>query len=182
MTVMEETRKSTERVTPGGIGSDAADGYSDTSGSIGSDTIAAQLREVASLSTQFHKHVGHSLSVNDTDLSAMEHLMTNGPLTPTDLARHLGISTAAATVMVDRLTAVGHVHREPHAHDRRKVVVVPTPASVLAAFETLAPMFAGVAQVTARLNESDRAVVTHFLADVIGVFRGAIAAPDQVGS
>jgi DNA-binding MarR family transcriptional regulator len=185
MSVMDESRKSTRRVTPGapgGIGSDAVAGYSDASGSIGSDTIAAQLREVASLSTQFHRHVGHSLSVNDTDLAAMEHLMTNGPLTPTDLARHLGISTAAATVMVDRLTAVGHVHREPHAHDRRKVVVVPTPASVQAAFETLAPMFSGVAQLTAQLSESDHAVVTHFLSEVIGVFRGAIAAPDRTGT
>ncbi|MBC7403717.1 MAG: winged helix-turn-helix transcriptional regulator, partial [Microbacteriaceae bacterium] len=101
---------------------------------------------------------------------------------PTDLARHLGISTAAATVMVDRLTAVGHVHREPHAHDRRKVVVVPTPASVQAAFETLAPMFSGVAQLTAQLSESDHAVVTHFLAEVIEVFREAIAAPDRTGT
>jgi DNA-binding MarR family transcriptional regulator len=170
MSVMDESRKSSRSATP------------DASGSIGSDTIAGQLREVASLSTQFHKHVGHSLSVNDTDLSAMEHLMMKGPLTPTDLARHLGISTAAATVMVDRLTAVGHVHREPHAHDRRKVVVVPTPASVQAAFETLAPMFAGVARVTAQLSESDHAVVTRFLSDVIGVFRGAIPARDQVAS
>jgi DNA-binding MarR family transcriptional regulator len=166
MSVMDESRKSNRPATP------------DASGSIGSDTIAEQLRDVASLSTQFQKHVGHSLSVNDTDLAAMEHLMMNGPRTPTDLAHHLGISTAAATVMVDRLTAVGHVHREPHAHDRRKVVVVPTPASVQAAFETLAPMFSGVAQ----LSESDHAVVTKFLSDVIGVFRGAIAAPVRVGS
>ena len=182
MSVMDESRKSPRRVTPGApgsIGSDTVTADSGASSSIGSDTIAEQLREVASLSTQFHKHVGHSLSVNDTDLAAMEHLMMNGPRTPTDLAHHLGISTAAATVMVDRLTAVGHVHREPHAHDRRKVVVVPTPASVLAAFETLAPMFSGVAQVTARLDESDHAVVTQFLSEVIGVFRGAIAAPDR---
>ena len=170
MSGMDESRKSNRPVSAA------------TSGSIGSDTIAEQLREVASLSTQFHKHVGHSLSVNDTDLSAMEHLMMNGPLTPTELARHLGISTAAATVMVDRLTAVGHVHREPHAHDRRKVVVVPTPASVQAAFETLAPMFAGVARVTAQLSESDQTVVTRFLSEVIGVFRGAIPAPDRVAT
>jgi DNA-binding MarR family transcriptional regulator len=143
-----------------------------------SASIAEQLREIASLSTQFQKHVGHSLSVNDTDLSAMEHLMMSGPLSPTDLARRLEISTAAATVMVDRLTALGHVHREPHAHDRRKVVVVPTPSSVEAAFETLAPMLSGVARVTAQLPAADHEVVTKFLSEVIGVFRGAIAPAD----
>ncbi|MHC5795745.1 MarR family winged helix-turn-helix transcriptional regulator [Lacisediminihabitans sp. FW035] len=142
----------------------------------GSGGIGEQLHEISSLSTQFLKHVGHSLSVNDTDLAAMEHLMTEGPLTPSDLARRLAISTAATTVVVDRLSALGHVHREAHAHDRRKVVVVPTPASVQAAFDTLLPMLSGVAGVTARLSDQDRDVVSRFLADVIGVYRGAIPA------
>ena len=177
MSVMDESRKSR---TPGALAS--AKAGAGGAGSVPSGNIAEQLREIASLSTKFQKYVGKSLLVNDTDLLAMEHLMTNGPLTPTDLARHLGISTAAATVMVDRLTAVGHVHREPHAHDRRKVVVVPTPASVQAAFATLAPMFSGVAQLTAELSAPDRAVVTQFLSEVIGVFRGAIPAPHQLNT
>ncbi|QNE48471.1 MarR family transcriptional regulator [Glaciihabitans sp. INWT7] len=133
---------------------------------------------MSALSTRFQRHVGQSLSVNDTDLSAMEHLMTNGPLTPTDLSHRLGISTAATTVMVDRLTALGHVHREPHAHDRRKVVVVPTPASVQEAFATLEPMISGVSRVTAALPAQDSAVVTRFLSEVIGVFRQAIPTAD----
>ena len=73
--------------------------------------IGDQLREISALSHRFQKHVGRSLSVNDTDLSAMEHLMTEGPLSPSDLARRLDISTAATTVVVDRLAALGHVHR-----------------------------------------------------------------------
>lgn len=161
MSVMDESRKSTTPVSLPDTGS-----------------IGDQLREISTLSTLFQKHVGHSLSVNDTDLAAMEHLMTNGPLTPSDLARRLDISTAATTVVVDRLAALGHVHREPHAHDRRKVIVVPAPASVRAAYETLVPMLEGVATVTARLTPSDRAVVTHFLTDVIGVYRDTTPARD----
>ncbi len=195
MAVMDETRKSGKRATRGtpsrvqsstststSTGRGGGDsGIVAVAGSdrISPDRIAEQLREVAQLSSQFHRYVGHSLSVNDTDLSAIEHLMMSGPRTPTDLARHLGISTAAVTVMVDRLTAVGHVHREPHAHDRRKVIVVPAPASVEAAFETLAPMFSGVAGITQRLSEPDREVVARFLSDVIGVFDEAIGTPAQ---
>lgn len=174
---MDQSRKSSMPVAAANGGGGSAERTSGTDSAVTTD-IAEQLRQIASLSTQFQKHVGHSLSVNDTDLSAMEHLMTSGPLTPTDLARRLGISTAAATVMVDRLTALGHVHREPHSHDRRKVVVVPTPASVQAAFETLAPMFSGVARVTAQLPAADHVVVTKFLSEVIGVFRAAIPRGD----
>lgn len=161
MSGMDESRKSAP-----------SDPIPDTGG------IGEQLREISTLSTQFQKHVGHSLSVNDTDLSAMEHLMAEGPLTPSDLARRLEISTAATTVVVDRLTALGHVHREPHARDRRKVVVVPSPASVDAAFETLVPMLTGISGVASGLSGSERAVVERFLADVIAVYRSAIPARD----
>lgn len=143
-----------------------------------SGTIGNQLHEISTLSRSFQKHLGRSLSVNDTDLSAMEHLMTEGPLTPSELSRRLGVSTAATTVVVDRLVGLGHVHREAHAHDRRKVVVVPTPASVRAAFETLMPVLAGVSDVAGRLPEEHRAVVTAFLADVIDVYRGAVPKRD----
>ena len=158
MYCMDELRKSEALPDTGGIGD--------------------QLREISTLSNRFQKHVGRSLSVNDTDLSAMEHLMTEGPLSPSDLARRLDISTAATTVVVDRLAALGHVHREPHAHDRRKVVVVPSPASVQAAFETLIPMLAGISGVASRLSEGDRATVERFLADVIAVYSAAIPARD----
>ncbi|CAN5327299.1 hypothetical protein BH09ACT2_BH09ACT2_11530 [soil metagenome] len=171
MSVMEDLRKSREPIAPEVSGDVSAP-------VVASRVIAEQLREISALSTRFQKHVGHSLSINDTDLSAMEHLMTSGPLTPTDLSHRLGISTAATTVMVDRLTALGHVHREPHAHDRRKVVVVPTPASVQEAFATLEPMIAGVTRVTSALPAEESAVVTRFLSEVIGVFRGAIPAGD----
>lgn len=159
MAAMEESRKPEGITVP-------------DSGSIGN-----QLREISTLSDSFRRHLGRSLTVNDTDLSAMEHLMTDGPLTPSDLSRRLGVSTAATTMVVDRLVALGHVHREAHAHDRRKVVVVPTPASVRAAFETLMPVLAGVAEVAASLPDTDRTIVTAFLADVIEVYRGAV--PDR---
>ncbi len=157
MSVVEDSRKSPEGITL------------PDSGSIGS-----QLRAISILSDSFRKHLGRSLAVNDTDLSAMEHLMTDGPLTPSELSRRLGVSTAATTVVVDRLVGLGHVHREAHAHDRRKVVVVPTPASVRAAFETLMPVLAGVAEMAERLTDTDRTVVSTFLADVIDVYRGAL--------
>lgn len=142
-----------------------------------SGVIGEQLREILSLSTAFERHLGRALSVNDTDLAAMEHLINHGPLTPSELARHLTISTAATTIVIDRLVAVGHAHREAHAHDRRKIVVVPTPASVRATFEALMPLIGGVASVTNALPVESRAVVTDFLASVVGVYRRALEPP-----
>ena len=139
-----------------------------------SEGIGDQLHAIVMLSREFERQVGKALAVNSTDLAAMEHLMLIGSLTPSELARRLDISTAATTLAVDRLVALGHVERRPHSHDRRKVVVVPAPASVEQAFEELMPVIGGVAAMQSAMTPGDRLVVQNFLAGVIAVYQRAI--------
>ena len=49
---------------------------------------------------------------------------------PARLAQELGLTTAAATSVVDRLVALDLVRREPSATDRRRVDIAPTPNAV----------------------------------------------------
>ena len=81
------------------------------------------LREILYVTADFEAHLGRELAVNPTDLKAMEHLISSGPLSPTELARRLDMSTAAVTTVVDRLVAASHVARSQHPTDRRGVVV-----------------------------------------------------------
>jgi DNA-binding MarR family transcriptional regulator len=129
------------------------------------------LREIINLTEQFEDHLGRELTVNRTDLEAMEQLILDGPLSPTEIARRLGITTAAATVAVDRLIAVGHVTREPHPTDRRGVRIVPNAASVTKAMETLLPMIRGIDRAIDRFDERERATITAYLAEVVDVYR-----------
>jgi DNA-binding MarR family transcriptional regulator len=140
-------------------------------------TIGAQLREILTLAHAFERRLGSRLSVNPTDLAAMEHLIDSGPLTPSDLATRLGISTAASTLVVDRLVALGHVSRSPHPHDRRKIVVVPSPDSVARAIGELVPVITSVNDVVASLPPAERETVELFLARVADVYRDAVDAP-----
>jgi DNA-binding MarR family transcriptional regulator len=139
-----------------------------------SGLISERLREIVTLSRDFERHVGQALMVNSTDLAAMEHLMTEGSLTPSELSRRLDISTAATTLVVDRLVALKHVRRHPHPHDRRKVVVVPEPRSVTQAFAELMPVIGGVAALEATMPEAERAVVEAFLARVVAIYADAL--------
>ncbi|TFD31258.1 MarR family transcriptional regulator [Cryobacterium cryoconiti] len=129
------------------------------------------------LSRAFERQVGNALDVNSTDLSAMEHLIQEGSLTPGELARRLDISTAATTLVVDRLVALGHAQRNPHVSDRRKVVVVPAPESIARAFHELHPVIGGVAAVTDELSDDDRLVIEAFLDRVVGVYQSALGLP-----
>ncbi len=140
--------------------------------------VGNQLRKIVTLSRDFERHVGAALAVNPTDLAAMEHLMVAGSLTPSELSRRLDISTAATTLVVDRLVSLGHAQRHPHASDRRKVVVVPAVASVARAVEALMPVIGGVAALTQELSPEDRAVIEAFLTQVVDIYEVALA-PDE---
>lgn len=136
------------------------------------------IRDIRDVSHDFELHVGRQLSVNPTDLHAMEHLIQSGPLSPTELARRLDISTAAATTVVDRLTALGHTTRTQHPTDRRGVVVVPSPGSVQRAMEALLPMVTGIDDVLDEFDESEQAVITAYLQRVLEVYRAQIPADE----
>lgn len=129
------------------------------------------IREFFEVSQDFEAHVGRQLTVNPTDLQAMEHLIMNGPLSPTDLSKRLGISTAATTSVVDRLVALDHATRTQHPTDRRGVVVVPNPRSVERAMGTLMPMIMGVDGVLDEFTDEEQAVVTQYLERVLTVYR-----------
>jgi len=136
------------------------------------------VRDVREVSQDFELHVGRQLGVNPTDLHAMEHLIQSGPLSPTELARRLDISTAAATTVVDRLTALGHTSRTQHPTDRRGVVVVPSPGSVERAMSTLMPMITGIDDVLDDFDEEEQATITKYLERVLEVYRAQIGDPE----
>jgi DNA-binding MarR family transcriptional regulator len=139
--------------------------------------IGAALRDVLALATSFERKLGRTLSVNPTDLRAMEHLIASGALTPTELADRLDISTAASTLVVDRLVELGHVRRGPHPSDRRRILVRAEPASEERALGEVQPMVDGVRRAIGALSAAERATVLRFLDDVRGVYRDAVAEP-----
>lgn len=132
------------------------------------------LRMILRISEDFEKYMGGELTVNNTDLSAMQHLIMDGPMSPTQLARKLNVSTAAATVITDRLTKVGHVTRERHPTDRRGVVIQPASASVAKAMNTLMPMVMGIDQVIHEFTEDEQEAITVYLRKVVEVYRSHI--------
>jgi len=65
------------------------------------------------------------MALNLSEVDAMEHLM-GAAMGPVELSRRLHMTSASATVLVDRLAEAGHVEREPDPSDGRRRVVRPT--------------------------------------------------------
>lgn len=132
------------------------------------------LREILEVSDDFERHLGRELTVNPTDLQAMEHLLMSGPLGPSELSRRLGISTASTTKVVDRLVDLGHVTREAHPTDRRGILVVPTESSRRRALSTLMPMIMGIDAELDGFSADEQATITEYLERVVAVYRSHI--------
>jgi DNA-binding MarR family transcriptional regulator len=89
--------------------------------------ISADLREMSTESDQIGRLFAVSHDVRPTDFRALLHIMvaeTAGqPMTSGDLSQRMGLSGAAITYLVDRLIESGHIRRDSHPADRRKVIL-----------------------------------------------------------
>ncbi len=77
---------------------------------------------------RMHGGMRGDMDMNATDLAALRMLIIREQrgqwVSPHDIAKHLAISTASTTKLLDRLTDSGHLQRMPHPHDRRARIVV----------------------------------------------------------
>ncbi|WP_295781354.1 MarR family transcriptional regulator [uncultured Microbacterium sp.] len=108
-----------------------------------------------------------SMAMGENELLVLRFLTRESnrhhDVTPIALARHLGVSTASVTALLDRLERSGHVKRSPHPSDRRKVVVALTQRADDEMRETLAAMHARMMQATRGMTENETTAVTAFL-------------------
>ena len=130
------------------------------------------LQELVDLAAQVPHDVARKAGLSVSELHSLRHLMA-APMGPVELAKALGVTSAASSGVVDRLVARGHAERHPHARDGRRTEVVVTESGRREVFALLAPMFAKLAEVDSSLDDDERAVVERYL-------RGAIAAMQAV--
>lgn len=125
------------------------------------------LREFLDVTGDFERALGDELAVNPTDLTAMQHLIAAGPLSPTALAERLELSSGAVTAVIDRLESLGHVHRTPNPDDRRGTIIVPEPTSVGRAMGRIIPMVTQVDSAIHDFDDHEKAVITRYLQRVV---------------
>ncbi|MFV0458915.1 MAG: MarR family winged helix-turn-helix transcriptional regulator [Actinomycetales bacterium] len=133
-------------------------------------TLLQELIDVASAAPAA---VARRADLSTSELHSLRHL-SNRAMGPADLARLLGVTTAASSGIVDRLAANGHVERRPHPQDGRRTVVQITDSGRAEVLANLAPMFRGLAQLDGALSQDDRAVVDRYLDGAIAAIRSVL--------
>lgn len=114
--------------------------------------------------------VARRADLSASELHALRHLSV-APLGPAELASRLGVTTAAASGVVDRLAAHGHVERRPHPTDGRRTQVLLTATGRSETLVLMMPMFEALARLDDALGDEERAVVDRYLTGAAAAIR-----------
>jgi DNA-binding MarR family transcriptional regulator len=129
--------------------------------------VSRALREVTRAAAAVDHALTRALHLRPLDYAALGHVMSAvPPLGPAELGGRLGISSGSATELVDRLEHAGHVRRERHPGDRRRIGLHATESAVGEVLGALGPLVAGLTEVAEALTAAERSVVAAYLRDV----------------
>lgn len=110
------------------------------------------------------------MQLSETEMRAVHYLIVaanQGKVaTPGALARHLSITSASTTKLLDRLERGDHITRGPHPTDRRSLSITVTERTHAVARDTVGRAHAERFTVAAALAPSEREVVIDFLSRV----------------
>ena len=93
------------------------------------------------------------------------------PMGPGELGRVLGVSSAAASGIIDRLETRGHAQRASHASDGRRTSVTISESGRAEVVAYLMPMFRELADLDGALSAQERVVVDRYLQGAIRAMR-----------
>jgi DNA-binding MarR family transcriptional regulator len=79
------------------------------------------------------------------------------------------MSSASATVLVDRLEHAGHVRRRRDSSDRRRIVLEVTDTAAARSLDAVRPMTDAINAIGEQLDEPTRQVIATYLARVAEV-------------
>lgn len=139
------------------------------------DTTLA-VRSLISASQELTARIARRMRLNVSDMTAIMWLSEQGPTGGAELARRLNISTAATSVLIDRLERAGYVERVRDPVDRRRVRVTATDAAREATLHAWSPVILDIDAVCRLLPPTQQSLVR----DLLGHLATAMARGGQL--
>ena len=95
--------------------------------------VMHRLRDWAVGFTELNRHLAAWMRLPVSDANALGQITwaaeAGTPLSPARLARQIGMTTGATTILLNRLESAGHIHRSRESTDRRRVTLRPSAAA-----------------------------------------------------
>lgn len=143
--------------------------------------VLTSIRAMSDAMDRMHSGMKGEMDMNATDVAALRLLVIREQqgraVSPRDIARHLRISTASTTKLLDRLVDSGHVERRLHVSDGRARVVVLTDRARASFFRVFGERLRAMRGVAMRFDEAELDVIARFLDELSGAMDPDGASP-----
>lgn len=131
------------------------------------------LQELADVAAQLPHEMARRSGLSVSELHSLRHL-SGTPMGPVELAKALGVTSAASSGIVDRLVARGHAERRDHPGDGRRTQVVVTESGMREIYALLSPMLTALSELDAALTQEQRDLVESYLRRATAAMRSMI--------
>ncbi|WP_082822923.1 MarR family winged helix-turn-helix transcriptional regulator [Microbacterium sp. T32] len=147
--------------------------------------VLEALRVYRAAELAMRRRTRESMSMGENELLVLRYLLRepNRQVRPGELTRHLGLSTASTTAILDRLERSGHITRVANPDDRRSIFVQATDRAHAEVRQTLGNMHDRMLAAVIDMSPEESDVVVNFLhrmsdaVDGVAVDAGSHASP-----
>lgn len=128
------------------------------------ERVIVELRALSTVQDRLDQYAAGRFGLNRTDLRALDLIGQAQTISPTALARALGMSTGATSTVLDRLERAGYAVREPDPELRRRTVVRLTAHAQQLSTAIFEPVMRGTAEQAAGCSGAALVDIAGFLA------------------
>jgi DNA-binding MarR family transcriptional regulator len=126
--------------------------------------VKASLRAANNQIALLNHQVSTRVELRDVDLDCLDFIAQHGPVSPTTLAKSVGLHPATMTGILDRLERGGWVTRDRDQTDRRGIQVRVLPERNADLLALYAGMDSALDGVCAKYSEAELSTIADFLA------------------
>jgi DNA-binding MarR family transcriptional regulator len=127
------------------------------------DEVFAAMRRLSTEIDGLDQRAANRFGINRTDLHLIDVLRTLGPLTATQLARAVGLTSGGLSIALDRLERLGYIRRSQHPEDRRSVLVEATEVLAPLEAELFGPLVQQMRKLLGTYTREQLQTIKHYL-------------------
>ena len=127
------------------------------------EEVFAAMRRLSTEIDGLDSRAASRLGINRTDLHLIDNLRTSGPMTASQLARAVGLTSGGLSIALERLERLGYVRRSQHPDDRRSVLIELTEALAPLEAELFGPLSQQTRKLLGTYTRDQLETIKHYL-------------------